>query len=57
MSGKDNGSGISAAQVEMTECFGSGNMQQSTAEIGGTLEIQTAAGVGTTIIVSVPVSL
>ena len=52
---KDNGSGISAARLERSEGFGLGNMRERTSEIDGRLEIQTDAGFGTAIIVTVPV--
>jgi two-component system, NarL family, sensor kinase len=54
---KDNGSGISPARLEKSEGFGLANMQERAAEIGGTFEIQTGVGCGTTILVSVPVLL
>jgi signal transduction histidine kinase len=54
---KDNGSGISSARLEKSEGFGLANMQERAAEIGGTFEIQTAVGRGTTIIVCVPILL
>ena len=53
---KDNGSGISAARPEKSEGFGLGNMRERASEIDGRLEIQTAAGHGTSIIVTVPIS-
>jgi Signal transduction histidine kinase len=54
---KDNGSGVSLARLEKSEGFGLANMQERAAEIGGTFEIQTAVGHGTTIIVCVPILL
>jgi two-component system NarL family sensor kinase len=53
---KDNGSGIAAARLETSEGFGLRNMRERASEIDGRLEIQTAAGQGTTIIVTVPIS-
>ena len=50
----DNGSGISAARLEKNEGFGLGNMRARASEIDGRFEIRTAAGHGTTIIVTVP---
>jgi signal transduction histidine kinase len=52
---KDNGSGISVSQFEKSEGFGLGNMRERASEIDARFEIQTAAGHGTTIIVTVPV--
>jgi signal transduction histidine kinase len=53
---KDNGSGISPARLENSEGFGLGNMRERASEIDGRFEIQTAAGQGTSIIVTVPIS-
>jgi signal transduction histidine kinase len=53
---KDNGCGISAARLEQSDGFGLGNMRKRASEIDGRLEIQTAAGHGTSIIVAVPIS-
>ena len=53
---KDNGSGIPAAQFGKSEGFGLGNMRKRASEIDGRFEIQTVAGHGTTIIVTVPIS-
>jgi signal transduction histidine kinase len=53
---KDNGSGISAARLENSEGFGLGNMRERASQIDGRFEIQTAAGQGTSIIVTVPIS-
>jgi signal transduction histidine kinase len=50
---KDNGSGISAARLEKNEGFGLANMRERASEIDGRFEIQTAAGRGTSIIVTV----
>jgi signal transduction histidine kinase len=52
---KDNGSGISSARLEKSEGFGLGNMRERASEIDGRLEIQTDAGHGTAIIVTVPI--
>jgi signal transduction histidine kinase len=52
---KDNGSGISISQLEKSEGFGLGNMRERASEIDARFEIQTAAGQGTTIIVTVPI--
>jgi signal transduction histidine kinase len=53
---KDNGSGISETKLEKTEGFGLGSMRARASEIDGRFEIQTAAGHGTTIIVTVPIA-
>jgi signal transduction histidine kinase len=53
---KDNGSGISAARLEKNAGFGLESMRERASEIDGRLEIQTASGQGTTIIVTVPIS-
>jgi signal transduction histidine kinase len=53
---KDNGSGISTARLEQTEGLGLTNMRQRASELGGRFEIQTAPGLGTTVIVTVPVA-
>jgi signal transduction histidine kinase len=52
---KDDGSGISAARLETSEGLGLANMGERAAEVGGGFEIQTAAGRGTTIVVTIPV--
>jgi signal transduction histidine kinase len=52
---KDNGSGISVSQLKKSEGFGLGNMRERASEIDARFEIQTAAGHGTTIIVTVPI--
>jgi signal transduction histidine kinase len=54
---KDDGSGIAAAELEKNEGFGLANMRERASEIDGRLEIQTAVGQGTTIVVTVPVPL
>jgi signal transduction histidine kinase len=53
---EDNGTGICAARLEKNECFGLASMQERASEIGGTFKIQTAAGRGTSITVTVPIS-
>ena len=53
---KDNGSGISAARLEKSEGLGLGSMKERASVIGGQFEIETAAGHGTSIIVTVPIS-
>ncbi len=52
---KDNGSGISVPQLEKSEGFGLRNMRERASEIDGRFEIQTAAGHGTTVMVTVPI--
>jgi signal transduction histidine kinase len=51
---RDNGSGISSASLEKSEGFGLGNMRTRASQIGGKLDIQTAAGRGTSIVLTVP---
>jgi signal transduction histidine kinase len=53
---KDNGSGIAAARLEKSEGFGLANMRERASVLDGRFEIQTAAGQGTSIILTVPVS-
>jgi signal transduction histidine kinase len=53
---KDNGSGISAARLEKSEGFGLRNMRERASEIDGRFAIQTSAGHGTTIVVTMPIS-
>jgi signal transduction histidine kinase len=53
---KDNGSGISRAGLEKSEGFGLSNMRTRASQIDGKLDIQTAAGHGTSVILTVPVS-
>jgi signal transduction histidine kinase len=53
---KDNGSGISAARLEKSQGFGLRNMRERASEIDGRFEIQTAAGHGTTIVVTMRIS-
>jgi PAS domain S-box-containing protein len=52
---KDNGSGISSASLEKSEGFGLSNMRTRAAQIDGKLDIQTAAGRGTSIVLTVPI--
>jgi PAS domain S-box-containing protein len=52
---RDNGSGISSASLEKREGFGLSNMRTRASQIDGKLEIQTAAGHGTSIILTVPI--
>jgi len=52
---KDNGSGISGASLEKSEGFGLGNMRTRASQIDGKLDIQTTAGHGTSIILTVPI--
>jgi signal transduction histidine kinase len=52
----DNGSGISSARLEKSDGVGLGSMRDRAAQIDAKLEIQTAAGRGTNIIVTVPIS-
>ncbi len=53
---KDNGSGIPKARLEQSEGVGLDSMRERAAQIDAKLEIQTAAGQGTSIIVTVPIS-
>ena len=53
---KDNGSGI-RVPLDENEGFGLNNMRARASQIGGKVEIQTAAGHGTNVTVVVPVSL
>jgi two-component system, NarL family, sensor histidine kinase UhpB len=54
---KDNGSGISSASLEKSEGFGLRNMRTRASQIDGKLDIQTAAGHGTSIVLIVPIPL
>src|SRR3984893_18202459 len=51
----DNGSGISHSSLEKSEGFGLRNMRTRAAQINAKLDIQTAAGAGTSIILRVPI--
>jgi signal transduction histidine kinase len=53
---KDNGSGISSARLEKSDGVGLDSMRDRAAQIDAKLEIQTAAGHGTSIIVTAPIS-
>jgi signal transduction histidine kinase len=52
---KDNGSGIPSASLEKSEGFGLGNMRTRASQIDGKLDIQTAVGHGTSIVLTVPI--
>src|ERR1700722_6411775 len=52
---KDNGSGISRASLKKSEGFGLRNMRTGASQIDGKLDIHTAAGRGTSIVLSVPI--
>ena len=52
---KDNGSGISRADLEKSEGFGLRNMRATASQIDGRLDIHTAAGHGTSILLTVPI--
>ena len=52
---KDNGSGISNASLEKSEGFGLRNMRTRASQIDGKLDIHTAAGHGTSIVLTVPI--
>jgi signal transduction histidine kinase len=53
---KDNGSGISSASLEKSEGFGLRNMRARASQIDGKLDVDTAAGHGTCIVLTVPIS-
>jgi PAS domain S-box-containing protein len=53
---KDNGIGISSASLKNSEGFGLRNMRTRASQIDGKLDIHTAAGHGTSIVLTVPVS-
>jgi signal transduction histidine kinase len=53
---KDNGSGIPKALLKKSEGVGLDSMRERAGQIDAKLEIQTAAGRGTSIIVTVPIS-
>jgi signal transduction histidine kinase len=53
---KDNGFGISSVSLDKNEGFGLSNMRARATQIGATLEIQTAIGHGTIVMVNVPIS-
>jgi PAS domain S-box-containing protein len=54
---KDNGSGISEASLEKSEGFGLRNMRTRASQIDGKLDIHTVANHGTSIVLTVPISL
>jgi signal transduction histidine kinase len=51
----DNGSGISRASLEKSGGLGLSNMRTRATQIDGKLDVQTAAGHGTSIVVTVPI--
>jgi len=53
----DNGSGFSKARIQKSDGVGLGSMRDRAAQIDAKLEIQTAAGHGTSIIVTAPIKL
>src|SRR5271170_2387773 len=53
---KDNGSGIPSASLEKSEGFGLRNMRTRASQIDGKLDIQTDAGHGTSIVLTVAIS-
>ena len=52
---RDNGSGISRVHLDKNEGFGLNNMRARASQIGGKMDIQTAAGHGTSVTVTVPI--
>jgi signal transduction histidine kinase len=52
---RDNGSGIASERLETEEGFGFTNMRERAKKLNATLDIQTAPGRGTSILVSLPV--
>lgn len=50
----DNGRGISADELQKAEAFGIRGLKERAKVVGGWLDISTARGVGTTVILSVP---
>src|ERR1700760_3252451 len=54
---KDDGTGISRASLEKSEGFGLRNMHTRASQIDGKLDIDTAAGHGTSIVLTVPISI
>jgi signal transduction histidine kinase len=53
----DNGTGIAMAQLGSSEGFGLGNMRERARQLGAELDIRTAPGGGTSVIVRLPSSL
>jgi signal transduction histidine kinase len=51
----DNGSGIASTQLQTGEGFGFANMRARAKKLNGELEIRTAPGRGTSIVVSLPI--
>jgi signal transduction histidine kinase len=52
---KDNGSGISSVSLAKSEGFGLRNMRTRASQIDGKIDIQTATGHGTNIVLTVPI--
>lgn len=50
----DNGRGISTAELQKAEAFGIRGLKERAKVVGGWLDISTARGAGTTVILSVP---
>jgi signal transduction histidine kinase len=53
---RDNGSGIVSERLKTEEGFGFSNMRERAKKLNATLDIRTAPGHGTIIIVSLPVN-
>jgi signal transduction histidine kinase len=53
----DNGTGIDSAQLGSSEGFGLGNMRERAKQLGAELDIRTAPGGGTSVIVRLPSSV
>jgi signal transduction histidine kinase len=53
---RDDGSGIVSERLKTREGFGFTNMRERAKKLNGTLEIRTAPGRGTSIVVSLPVN-
>ena len=53
----DNGTGIAMAQLGSSEGFGLGNMRERAKQLGAELDIRTAPGGGTSVIVRLPSSV
>jgi signal transduction histidine kinase len=51
----DNGSGTTRNRLEQSEGFGMANMRARVAKLGGKLQIETGAGCGTSIIVTLQI--
>jgi signal transduction histidine kinase len=52
---KDNGSGISSASLEKSGGFALRNMRTRASQVDRKLDIQTAAGHGTSIVLTMPI--